>query len=152
MNKPWMIWTPPAAAAVQAAPGARPHRRLWLLAGGLCMLLGSLGMVVPLLPTVDFYVMAAYCFSRSSRRWENWLLNHPRIGPLVRDWRADRSVPLQAKWLATVSMALSCILALNVLPARTAWIPLVFCLGVAVYIWSRPTRRRSHAAPDTSSR
>ena len=51
-----------------------------LTAGGLCLLLGTLGIVVPLLQTVDFYVMAAVCFGRGSRRWAQWLLNQPHIG------------------------------------------------------------------------
>ena len=131
------------SATATAVPGvtAMPLRRAWLAAGALCLLLGTVGIVVPLLPTVDFYVMAAWCFGRGSRRWEQWLLNHPRIGPLVRDWRADRSVPLKAKWLATLSMTLSCLWAAQVLPLRTAWIPAVFCLGVAAYLWTRPTRQ-----------
>ena len=127
------------AAATGTTP--KPLRRVWLAAGVLCLLLGTVGIVVPLLPTVDFYVMAAWCFGRGSRRWEQWLLNHSRLGPLVRDWRADRSVPLKAKWLATLSMALSCLWAAQVLPLRTAWIPAVFCLGVAAYLWTRPTRQ-----------
>ena len=146
MNHELMAWTPSAAnapgqGAMPLPPPARPMRRLWLAAGCLCLLLGTVGIVVPLLPTVDFYVMAAWCFSRGSQRWENWLLNHPRIGPLVRDWRADRSVPLRAKWLATLSMTASCLWAAHALPARIAWIPAVACGLVAAYLWSRPTRR-----------
>ena len=68
-------------------PAPRTHRG-WLAAGWLCLAVGTLGIVVPLLPTVDFYGLAACCFARGSRRWEAWLLNHPRLGPLVRDWRA----------------------------------------------------------------
>jgi uncharacterized membrane protein YbaN (DUF454 family) len=139
----------PAAAAAATGLPARPLRRAWLAAGCLCLLLGTVGIVVPLLPTVDFYVLAAWCFGRGSRRWENWLLRHPRIGPLVRDWRANRSVSLQAKWLATLSMTLSCGWAAHVLPVRTAWIPALCCLGVAIYLWRRPTRKRPQAAqPD----
>jgi uncharacterized protein len=148
MSDASMTWRPARPAGAVPVPGdavtsvnAEPMRLGWLAAGALCLLLGTVGIVVPLLPTVDFYVMAAWCFGRGSRRWEQWLLNHPRMGPLVRDWRADRSVPLKAKWLATLSMALSCLWAAHVLPARTAWIPAVFCLGVAAYLWTRPTRR-----------
>jgi hypothetical protein len=136
----------PQAGDGLAGPPTRPLRRVWLAAGCLCLLLGTIGIVVPLLPTVDFYVMAAWCFSRGSQRWEHWLLNHPRIGPLVRDWRADRSVPLRAKWLATLSMTASCLWAAHALPARIAWIPALACGLVAAYLWSRPTRRAPPAA------
>ena len=115
--------------------------RLWMLAGMLCLATGIIGIVVPLLPTTDFVLLAAYCFSRGSRRWESWLLQHPRFGPMVRDWRATRAVPLQAKWGATAMMLLSCSWAAWVLPARTAWIPVLVCTLVAIYLWTRPTRR-----------
>ena len=150
-----MIWraapsTPPVLQADVGQP-ARALRRLWLAGGCLCLLLGTIGIVVPLLPTVDCYAMAAYAFSRGSRRWEQWLLNHPRIGPLVRDWRADRSLPLRAKWLATLSMTASCLWAAVALPARIAWIPGLACLLVAAYLWSRPTRRAPPPAADANS-
>ena len=147
-----MAWraAPSAPPVLQADVGqpARPLRRLWLAGGCLCLLLGTIGIVVPLLPTVDCYAMAAYAFSRGSRRWEQWLLSHPRIGPLVRDWRADRSVPLRAKWLATLSMTASGLWAAVALPARIAWIPGLACLLVAAYLWSRPTRRAPPPAAD----
>jgi uncharacterized membrane protein YbaN (DUF454 family) len=138
----------PALPAVDTMPTGQPTRPLrgvWLSAGCLCLLLGTVGIVMPLLPTVDFYVLAAWCFGRASRRWEHWLVHHPRIGPLVREWRADRSVPLKAKWLATLSMTLSCLWAAHVMPLRTAWIPALFCLCVAAYLWTRPTRRPTRA-------
>jgi uncharacterized protein len=114
--------------------------RLWMIAGWLCLVTGIIGIVVPLLPTTDFVLMAAYCFSRGSRRWETWLLGHPRFGPIVREWRATRAVPLRAKWGASAMMAVSCSFAAWVLPARTGWIPAVVCLLVAFYLWSRPSQ------------
>ncbi|MBC7734984.1 MAG: YbaN family protein [Bacteriovorax sp.] len=135
------------AMQAAAAPGARPLRRVWLAAGCLCLLPGTVGIVVPLLPTVDFYVVAAWCFSRGSQRWENGLLDHPRIGPRVRDWRAGRSVPLKARGLAMLSMTLSCLWAAHALPAAVAWIPALCCLCVAAYLWSRPTCKRPGTAP-----
>lgn len=116
-------------------------RRLWIVGGMLCMVIGIVGIVVPLLPTTDFVLLAAYCFSRGSRRWESWLLGHPRFGPIVRDWRTNRAIPLKAKWGATVTMALSCVWAAWALPASTGWIPAAICLLVATYLWSRPTRK-----------
>lgn len=129
----------------------RSARFTWIAAGWLCLLIGTIGIVVPILPTVDFYGMAALCFARGSRRWENWLLTHPRLGPLVQDWRANRCVPLKAKCLATLSMTVSCLWAAHVLPARTAWIPALACLLVAAYLWSRPTRRSRMSSGPTNT-
>ena len=133
----------PAALAGSSAGGAS-MRGAWLAAGVLCLLIGTAGIVLPLVPTVDFYGLAAYCFARGSRRWEAWLLAHPRIGPLVRDWRASRAVPLRAKWLATLSMSLSCAWAFYALKPAVAWIPAACCALVALYLWTRPTRPASN--------
>ena len=75
------------------------------------MVLGLIGIVLPLLPTTPFVLLAAYCFSLGSARYEQWLLSHPRFGPMVRDWRGQHAVPLRAKQLAWVMMAVSSALA-----------------------------------------
>ena len=55
--------------------------------GLVAVAIGSVGIIVPGLPTTVFFIMAAWCFSRSSRRLERWVLDLPRIGPLVQDYR-----------------------------------------------------------------
>lgn len=79
-------------------------RAIWLVAGLSCVGVGGIGIVVPGLPTTVFFIMAAWCFSRSSRRLENWVLNLPGIGPMVRDYRAGLGMPRRAK-----VFAISCI-------------------------------------------
>ena len=118
----------------------RWQRWLWLVAGGVCLLTGIVGIVLPLLPTTPFVLLTAFCFSRGSARYEQWLLMHPRFGPLVRDWRANRAVPLRAKQAATTMMALSSVAAWWVLPPHLRWIPGVCCTAVAIWLWSLPTR------------
>lgn len=84
----------------------------WLLLGLVCVGLGGVGVVVPGLPTTVFFIAAAACFTRSSRRLEAWVLGLPRIGPAVRDYRAGLGMPRRAKTLALVmlvaSVAVSC--------------------------------------------
>ena len=53
------------------------------------MAIGSVGVVVPGLPTTVFFIVAAACFSRSSSRFEQWVLTRPYVGPMVRDYRAS---------------------------------------------------------------
>ncbi|MFN3809206.1 MAG: YbaN family protein [Roseateles asaccharophilus] len=116
-------------------------RLCWLLGGFASLALGVLGIFLPLLPTTPFVLLAAFCFSRGSARYEAWLLNHPRLGPVVRDWRATRAVPLRAKQLATVMMTLSSIWAGYTLPLAWCWLPAAGCAAVAAWLWSLPTRR-----------
>ena len=79
-------------------PPLRPVLR-WLLiaAGWLCFGLGVAGVVLPILPTTPFMLLAAACFARSSDRFYTWLIENPHFGPLIRQWRTTRSIPLRAK-------------------------------------------------------
>lgn len=120
-------------------PPRRPLRWLWLVAGGCSLALGAVGVFLPLLPTVPFVLLAAFCFSRGSQRCEQWLLDHPTLGPPVRQWREQRAVPLRAKQLATVMMASSSALAAWLLPSPWRWVPALCCAGVALWLWRLPT-------------
>jgi uncharacterized protein len=114
-------------------------RPLWMLAGGLSLLLGVIGIVVPVLPTVPFVLLAAFCFSRGSERCEAWLLAHPHFGPMVRDWREHRAVPLRAKQLATLMMAVSSVGTWFIVPSPWRWAPGLVCLAIALWLWWLPT-------------
>ena len=116
-------------------------RYLWLAGGVFSLALGIVGIVLPLLPTVPFVILAAFCFSKGSQRWERWMLEHPKLGPIVRDWREHHSVPRGAKILATVMMAVSCTAAYFFVPLKFAWIPTAACAAVATWLWRLPTRQ-----------
>lgn len=128
---------------VQPDPPRHPAwiRVLWLGAGTLALLLGVLGIFLPLLPTTPFVLLSAFCFARGCLRCEAWLLAHPRLGPIVRDWRAERAVPLRAKQLASVMMVIGCAVAWPQLPNPWQWAPPLLCAAVAAWLWSLPTRR-----------
>ncbi|EAU42667.1 hypothetical protein FP2506_07496 [Fulvimarina pelagi HTCC2506] len=87
-----------------------PARLFWLTVGTSAVLLAALGVVLPLLPTTPFLILSAFAFSRSSPKLEAWLLDHPRFGPAIRDWRAERAISRRAKWLATLVMILTLML------------------------------------------
>jgi len=92
-----------------ALPGSgRIARAAWLLAGLLAVAIGAIGIVVPGMPTTVCFIVAAWCFSRSSHRLERWVLDLPRIGPMVRDHRAGLGIPRRAKAVA-VSMIVAAV-------------------------------------------
>lgn len=80
-------------------------RILWLILGGLAVALGAAGLVLPVLPTVPFLLLAAFCFARSSDRLHGWILSHPVYGPPIRNWQAEGRVSRRAKAVACLSMA-----------------------------------------------
>jgi uncharacterized membrane protein YbaN (DUF454 family) len=120
---------------------ARPRwqRWLWVAAGMVSMAAGIVGIALPVMPTVPFVLLAAFCFSRGCRRCEQWLLDHPKLGPPIRNWRRDRSVPLRAKQLAIGMMAVSSTFAWWLLAWPWRWMPAAACLLVSLWLWRLPT-------------
>lgn len=98
---------PPPAAAPSAVRRwfAREalYRRALFAAGCLFLVVGAIGMVVPMLPGTVFLILAAWCFARSSPRFEAWLLAHPYLGPSVARWKATGAIPPIAKAFAMMS-------------------------------------------------
>ena len=115
------------------------QRLLWLSAGVLSLAAGLVGVFLPLLPTTPFILLAAFCLSRGSSRCERWLLNHRVFGPMVHNWRAHHAIPLRAKQLAWVMMAIGSAWAGWVLPLRWAWLPATVCAAVAFWMWRLPS-------------
>jgi uncharacterized membrane protein YbaN (DUF454 family) len=117
----------------------------WLAAGLVAVAVGAIGIVVPGLPTTVFFIVAAWCFSRSSPRLERWVLNLPRIGPMVGDYRAGLGMPRRAKAVAismiAVFVTLSVVLFIGSWPWRLVVVSLG-AIGVAYITLRVPTRER----------
>ena len=115
------------------------RRRLWMALGGVALGLGALGVLLPLLPTTPFLILAAYCFSRSSERLHAWLLEHRVFGPPIQNWRAHRAISGKAKLSALVAMAV--ILAISAAADVPAWVfatQTVILAAVALFLLTRP--------------
>ena len=74
-------------------------RTLLLVSGTLCVVLGVLGMFLPVLPTTPFLLLAAICYARSSKRFYNWLMTNRWCGAYIRNYREGRGIPLKQKVL-----------------------------------------------------
>lgn len=82
-------------------------RLLWLIMGYLSLGLGAIGVVLPLLPTTPFVLLAAFCFAKSSPALHAWLLQHKSFGKAIRDWQEHRAISARAKLAALAMMALA---------------------------------------------
>jgi uncharacterized membrane protein YbaN (DUF454 family) len=80
-------------------------RILWLVCGLAFLALGLIGVVLPVLPTTPFLLLAAGCFAKSSPRLHGWLLSHRVFGPPIRNWEENGAISRRAKRLAVGSMA-----------------------------------------------
>jgi len=116
-------------------------RALYLGAGILALALGALGVVLPILPTTPFILLAAGCFARGSERFHKKLLANRIAGPIIRDWCLYQSIPRQAKRWAFLLMALSFGSSIFIVPEVWQKVMLVVIGSIlAFYVWRIPIR------------
>ena len=104
---------------------SQPWRALLLCAGCLAVGLGVLGIFLPLLPTVPFLLLAAVCFSRSSRKLQLWLFNHRYLGPYLTNYLLRKGISKKQLWSSLSSMWTAMLLAMYFAPIWTVKILLL---------------------------
>jgi uncharacterized membrane protein YbaN (DUF454 family) len=121
------------------ARATTPGRWLAFALAWVCVALGIIGIVTPLMPGTVFLILAAWLFSRSSPRFEAWLLAHPKLGPAVVKWRESGVVPRWAQFVATGSMAFSVgLMWLTSVPDWVLVLIAVLFVGASGYLLTRP--------------
>lgn len=102
------------------------------------------GIFLPILPTTPFAILAAWCFSKSSERWHQWLLNHKIFGPTIRDWERDGVINPRAKALATSMIVLLFSYTLIFVKVHIVVKSIVTTIGISVlfFIWTRPSKAK----------
>lgn len=129
----------PASPGTRAAPpdsparGGRPVRAFLAALGVFFVALGALGVLLPVLPTTPFLLLAAWCFARSSDRLHDWLHTNRLFGQYLRRYRSGKGIPQHAKIfsisLLWLTLAISIAWALPERPWLTA---LLVVIGIAV--------------------
>jgi uncharacterized membrane protein YbaN (DUF454 family) len=120
--------------------------RIFYLCLGLASVgIGGIGVFVPGLPTTVFFIIAAWAFSKSSTRLEQWVLNLPGIGPMVSDFRAGLGMPQRAKIAAITCIVLAVGLSAGLLIGNLVVRLIVVAVGL-IGVWyvgmHVPTRER----------
>ena len=137
--------TPGDAQPTTSVARNRVVRVCWFVAGWLAVGVGAIGIVVPGLPTTVFFIIAAWCFGRSSPRFERWVLDLPRIGPMVRGYREGLGMPRRAKVAALSMMWVAIVISAVLLRDRPVIVVVVIGLGLVgsgYIVWRVPTRER----------
>lgn len=117
------------------------RRGLYLAAGLTCVGLGMLGVVLPVLPTTPFMILALWCFARSSQRFHDWLYHHRLFGPPLQKWDRYGVIPPIAKIASVSAMAVSMVVV--AFYSSAPWYALaamgLFLLFSAAYVLSKPS-------------
>jgi uncharacterized membrane protein YbaN (DUF454 family) len=141
------VFVSATGSPVRDSAGPAPLHPLlrWLLlgTGWICVVLGAIGVVLPLLPTTPFLLVAAACFARASRRFYDWLLDTRVLGGYIRDYRSGLGMLLRAKIIALS------VLWITILSSVTLLVPfwpmrallLLSATAVTVHLLRLPTRR-----------
>ena len=120
---------------------SRPVRAIFLVLGTIFLCLAALGIVVPVLPTTPFVLLAAACYLRASTRLHDRLLRSRIFGPTIAAWQEHGAIPPRAKALAvamvTATFVVSIVLVADSLVVRAA-LAITGALLIA-WLWSRPS-------------
>lgn len=97
----------PGPATPDGKRHAPPVRALYVVLGTIFLGLGAIGLVVPVLPTTPFVLLAAACYLRASTRLHAWLLGSRTFGPTIAAWQEHRAIPPRAKAMAIAMVILT---------------------------------------------
>jgi len=134
---------------MQHGVAPRPAVRTWMrpvyfLLGMVSLIVGIVGVVLPLIPTTGPLLLAAFFFARSSNHFHDWLTTHPRFGPLIADFRAGLGIPLTTKVWALIAMVAA--FTIGTVFVATHWIARAVLVTVGVlavtYVAGLPISRR----------
>ena len=136
--------------------GQKLVRTLWFIAGTICVVLGAIGIVLPILPTTPFLLAAAACYYKSSPRMHRWLLNNKWFGEYIRNYTEGKGLTKKTKIIALivlwVTIGFSTVSMLNRLLPETLVLQMqiimvIVAIAVSAHILRLPTFREKQIQP-----
>ncbi|KYM48747.1 hypothetical protein A2U08_06725 [Fusobacterium necrophorum subsp. funduliforme] len=118
-------------------------RNILLGIAWISLILGGIGIFLPLLPTTPFILLSAFCFQKSSERFHQWILNSPIFGKYIRDYQEQKGITLKNKIVAITFMALGMLFSAYKVPNTYMRISLaVIFIAVSYHIWKIKTLKK----------
>ena len=112
-------------------------RTIFLILGGFFFITGLIGILVPILPTTPFMILAAACFAESSPRFHKMLLNNPWFGEDLCRWERHKTMKRQTKKRASWFIVISFSFSITILWGNMIWQVLLLCTALALlfFLW-----------------
>lgn len=117
-------------------------RILFFIAGSISLTLGTIGIILPILPTTPFLLLSLACYWRSSERMTHWMLNNKYFGKYLRNYREGKGIPLKTKIFAITVLWITIsygIFVVNIWIAQLAMF--IIALAVSIHLIRLPTYR-----------
>ncbi|NVF15244.1 YbaN family protein [Vreelandella maris] len=112
---------------------------IWVALAAISFSLGLVGIFLPLMPTTIFMLIAVYCASKGSPRFEAWIRSRDYVGPLLITWEQERAIPRRAKLAAVSMIALSALIVVWSLgQGWLRWGVVALLVMIALWLATRP--------------
>ncbi|MCL2413839.1 MAG: YbaN family protein [Bacteroidales bacterium] len=124
-------------------PAKKGLKILYAILGSISLVLGTLGIFLPLLPTTPFYLLTAWLYMRSSEKLYQKVMSNKYFGTIVRNFHEDKSIPLRTK-IIIVSMLWGSILFSAFFAVSAWWLRLLLfaiAIGVTIHVLSYKTKK-----------
>ena len=116
-------------------------RHIYLILGFVFLAVGIAGVILPMLPGTVNLLIATFFFAKSSPRMEAWIVNHPHLGPPIRNWRTERSMEMKHKVMAISMMWAGIVYSCFMAPLIGGICAVALGIYGTWYIATRKTRR-----------
>lgn len=116
-------------------------RVVYFSLGWLFFALGIIGVLLPVMPTTPFMILALWAFSESSEKFHNWLYHHRLFGPPLQKWHEYRVIPLSAKIMSVsfISFSLVYVYLYSPIPIWARALAVTFLVFGAWFVLTKPS-------------
>ena len=117
---------------------------LLIILGWISIVLGVIGIVLPLLPTTPFILLAGACFAKSSEKFHHWIIHHPLFGPIINNFQNGQGIPRDVKIKVILFIWLT--LGISIYFLSHQWVRLIIFImgiGLTTFLWQIPAPKKS---------